>query len=228
MFIPKINQKFLYEPLERVDVNGRRHYRTPDGSLVPSVTTILGSVKDNSVLDQWVQRVGSVDAEKIRTESARIGTGMHTNLENALNGLPMLGGSLEKTLARLIMTHGFPELSEVWAVEGMLYSSGLYAGTTDLVAIHANGAPTIVDFKNSRRPKRVEWIDDYRAQLGAYALAHDEMFGTEIRQGLVMVATWTGEYQEFFFTGSEFDRCIELWIEKLTTYLQGPINTENV
>jgi ATP-dependent exoDNAse (exonuclease V) beta subunit len=218
MYIPKVIQKYTYQALVRDESSGIRHYRTPEGDLVPSVTTVLSSTKDSGALDAWVERVGAVEAERIRTESARIGTGMHNNLENILLGKEQAGGVLERTLADLIVKRGFPSLQEVWAVEASLYSKALYAGTTDLVAVHKNGQPTIADFKNSRRPKRAEWIDDYRAQLAAYALAHNEMFGTDIRQGLVMVATWTGEYQEFLFTGLEFDRCVDLWLGKLDAY----------
>ena len=219
MYIPSINSKFAYQTLERVEDNGTRRYRTPSGELVPSVTTVLSAVKDDSAISAWQARVGEAEAERIRNESAKIGTGMHTNLENVLLGKPQTGGILERTLARIIMANGFPRLKEVWGSEVMVYSDGLYAGTTDLVVVHENGLPTIADFKNSRKPKRVEWIDDYRAQLGAYALAHNEMFGTDIRQGMVMIAAWTGEYQEFLFTGSEFDECIDLWLRKLEQYM---------
>lgn len=219
MYIPNINPKYNYQPLARDETTGIRLYRTPNGILVPSVTTVLSAVKDSTAIEEWQARVGMEEAEKIRNTSARIGSGMHANLESMLLGGKMLGSYLEKTLAGQIIKQGFPSLKEVWAIEAALYSEGLYAGTTDLVAVHNNGNPTIVDFKNSRKPKRIEWIDDYRAQLGAYALAHNEMFGTDIRQGMVMIATWTGEYQEFLFSGEDFDACVYLWLDKLDLYM---------
>lgn len=219
MYIPKIAQKHEYRTLARVECTGTRFYKTPSGRLVPSVTTILSGTKDSTHIDAWKARVGPDNAEKIRNDSARIGTGMHTNLENAIYSKPLQGSYLEKTLASNIIKNGFPKLHEIWAVEASLYSEDLYAGTTDLIAVHTNGEPTIVDFKNSRKPKKVEWIDDYRAQLGAYALAHNEMYGTSIRQGMVMISCWTGEYQEFLFSDIEFDKCVELWLSRLSQYL---------
>ena len=223
----RVTHKFKYHTLTRVESNGVRFYETPSGTLVPSVTTILSSTKDPSHIVAWQQRVGVEAAEKIRNESARIGTGMHANLENAIFSRPLQGNYLEKTLANNIIKNGFAKLSEVWAVEAPLYSENLYAGTTDLVAVHMNGEPTIVDFKNSRNPKKSEWIDDYRAQLGAYALAHNEMYGTNIQQGMIMMACWTGDYQEFLFSGDDFVRCVELWIARLTKYLESCISSSS-
>ena len=220
MHRPKVNPRFIYEPLSRVDINGSRHYLTPGGVHVPSVTTILSATKDSTGINEWVQKVGEEEATRIKNEAARIGTGMHNNLENYMLGRPIVGSFMEQSLAKLIIKRGFPRLTEVWGIEVALYSAGLYAGTTDLVAVLDNGEPAIVDFKNSRTPKRVEWIDDYKAQLGAYALAHNEMFGTDIRQGLIMMACRTGEYQEFYFTGADFEQCIELWLSKLSLFLE--------
>ena len=187
---------------------------------MPSVTTILSATKDSTGIDDWVRKVGEEEALRIKNEAARIGTGMHNNLENYVLGRPITGTFMEQSLAKLIIKRGFPRLAEIWGIEVALYSAGLYAGTTDLVAVLDNGDPAIVDFKNSRTPKRVEWIDDYKAQLGAYALAHNEMYGTDIRQGLIMMACRTGEYQEFHFAGAEFDKCIELWLSRLAAFLK--------
>lgn len=213
-----INKIYNYPTLTRVETEGSRRYQLPDGSLVPSVTTILSAVKDISHLKEWIERVGEERANQIKVEASTLGTGIHENLENYIHGRPMSGAFMEQALAKLIIKKGFGRLKEIWGTEVSLYSQGLYAGTTDLVAVLDNGLPAIVDFKNSLKPKKLEWIEDYRAQLGAYAVAHNEMFGTSINQGFLMIATRDGQYQEFHFEGSEFDECIDIWLGKLDSY----------
>lgn len=213
-----LNKLYNYPTLTRQEFDGVRYYQTPDGNLLPSVTTILSAVKDDTHLQQWVERVGHDKAEQIKRESTTLGAGMHQNLENYILGKPITGTFMEKALANLIIKKGFPRIKEVWGTEVMLYSAGLYAGTTDLVALLDNGLPAIVDFKNSLRLKELSWIEDYRAQLGAYALAHNEMHGTDIKQGLLMIATRDAVYQEFHFQGTDFDDCISLWLSKLDAY----------
>lgn len=212
-----IVNKYNYISIPREEVDGVRKYVTPDGNKVPSVTTILAAVKDMTYLDQWVKNVGVENAERIKKEAATLGTGMHQNLENYILGRPIVGSFMEKALANLIIKKGLSKVDEIWGTEVAVYSSGLYAGTTDLVGLHM-GIPSIMDFKNSRTEKELDKIEDYLAQLGAYAIAHNEMYGTEIHRGVLMIATRDARYQEFIFEGKEFDRCIELWLTALESY----------
>jgi genome maintenance exonuclease 1 len=212
-----INKIYDYKPLERISTPEGRKYIVGENSQLPSVTTVLSKVADKSFLIKWREKVGDEKAAQITNESASLGTGMHNNLENYILGKPLDGSFMSQTLAKVIIKHGLSKVSEVWGTEVALYCTGLYAGTTDLVAVH-DGIPSIIDFKNSLRLKKEEWITDYKAQLGAYALAHNEMFDTKIHRGVVMIATRDATYQEFVFEGSGFDECISLWLTALDKY----------
>ena len=212
-------QKYNYRKLERIDAPEGRRYVVDESCAVPSVTTILDKTSDKSFLSEWVARVGEAEAERIRNEAASIGTGMHNYLEGYILGDIPKTQFMSQTLAKLIIKKGLVNVSDIWGTEVMLYIRGLYAGTTDLVAVH-NGIPSIIDFKNSRTAKKVEHIDSYRAQIAAYAMAHNDMFGTDICRGVIMVANRDAKYQEFIFEGAEFDRCIELWLNSLDKYYE--------
>ncbi len=203
--------------LTRAEEKGIRKYETPDGKKLVSVTTILSKTKDTTHLKEWRERVGEDEANKITAQSSGIGNGMHKNLENYILGQPITGTFYAQTLAKVIIKNAFPKINEIWGSEVSLYSKDLYAGTTDLVGCW-EGVPSIMDFKNSLREKKKEWIDDYAAQLAAYALAHNEMYGTNIQRGVVMIATRDAKYQEFIFEGSEFDRATGLWLASLEKY----------
>lgn len=212
-----INKLYDYKPLERTDgANGRR-YIVGEGRPLPSVTTVLSKTKDLTHIKQWQARVGLAEAEKIKTEASSLGNGMHKNLEKYILGEPMSGSFMAQTLAKLIIKEALPKVTEVWGVEVALYAKELYAGTTDIIGLH-EGIPAIMDFKNSLRDKKKEWIEDYFMQLAAYAMAHNEMFGTAIRRGVVMIATRDVKYQEFIIEGEEFDHYTELWAKKLYAY----------
>jgi hypothetical protein len=212
-----INNKFDYKLLTREEINGSRKYNTPDGKKLVSGTTILSRTKDMSYLKEWRAAVGEAEATRIVTESSGLGNEMHKLLEDFVLGREMKGQFMSMTLAKLIIKKGLVNVNEVWGTEVALYSSELYAGTADLVGLH-NGVPSIMDFKNSRQEKTKEMIEDYRAQLAAYALAHNEMYGTNINKGVIMMATRDGKYQEFIFEGYEFTECINLWLAALDKY----------
>ena len=212
-----INKKYDYKPLSRTDSPNGRKYIVGEDQLLPSVTTILSATKDMTHLKEWVKRVGVEESNRIKTEASGLGTGMHNNLERYILGKEMTGTFMSQTLAKVIIKHGLSKVNEVWGTEVALYSTGLYAGTTDVIGLF-EGEPAIIDFKNSLKPKKVEWIDDYRAQLAAYILAHNEMYNTNIKKGIVMVAVRDGSYQEFIFEGKEFDRCVTLWLAALDKY----------
>jgi genome maintenance exonuclease 1 len=176
-------------------------------------------MKDLTHIKAWQERVGVQEAERIKVEAGGLGQSMHTNLENHILGLPMKGNIMSQTLAKLIIKKGLCKVSEVWGSEVMLYSPGLYAGTTDLVGVH-DGTPAIMDYKNSLKDKKKEWIEDYFMQLGAYALSHNEMFGTDIQKGVVMIATREANYQEFIIEGVEFTHYQKMWADKVCAYYE--------
>ncbi|NBS69063.1 hypothetical protein EBT31_09135 [bacterium] len=224
MALVTYNPLYEYQPIERVDTPQGRRYWVSKDKTVPSVTTILSATKDASHLEGWKKRVGEAEAERIKTEAAYVGTAMHHILEFLLLGeedvvnypednLQLLGCEMAFRLARTY----FHNIDEHWGAEVPLYYPERYAGTSDLVGVW-KGKPAIIDFKQSLKPKRKDWIIDYYHQLAAYACAHDKEHGTNINFGVILIACQTGETQEFTTTGSEFERYKEQWMERVEKF----------
>ena len=214
------SDRFSYTALERIDTPNGRRYVLPDGVQVPSVTTILDRTKDKSHLKAWADRVGHDQAEKIKNEAAYVGTNMHLVMEKVLANEPLplaqdwLAMRGYEMGFRLISTY-FKHLSVSYGSEVGLYYPKRYAGTTDLVAEY-RGKLAIVDFKQSVRPKRHEHITDYFHQLAAYAVAHDQMHGTNIDFAAVLISVQDGTTQEFTTTGPEFENYKDQWMKRLS------------
>ncbi len=216
-------QKYPYAELSRVARNGKRHYETPDGRSVPSVTTVLSATKDMTHLHAWRKRIGEARAQQISQESANIGTVMHRSLEKHVKGVDRTPGSnlvQQKgwAMANIIIENGLSDVSEVWGSEISLYYPELYAGTTDLVGIY-KGAPAIMDFKQARKLKKKEWVEDYFLQLVAYAEAHNKQYGTDIRSGRIFICTQNNEFQTFEI--DNYDHWIGQWYAKLEQYYKS-------
>ena len=192
--------------------SGTRVYEVV-GTRLPSVTTVLSATKDQTFLKNWKAKIGYEEAERIKNLSSRRGTSMHKFLESHIGDVgydDLTGiGQAAKPMAQKIIEVGLTPISEYYGSEVMLHYPGLYAGSTDLVCLH-NGLETIVDFKQSNRPKKKEWIEDYYMQIAAYAMAHDAYYGSEIRQGVIMVCTPDLYYQEFRIT----DQGLRSWKHK--------------
>lgn len=214
-----IQKLYDYQPLKRTDGPNGRRYIVGEDTPLPSVTTILSKTKDLTHIKEWVKRVGEKEAERIKTEASGLGNSMHSNLEKYILGESMGGSFMAQTLANVIIKEGLSKVDVVWGTEVAVYAKGLYAGTTDLVGLH-EGIPSIMDFKNSLKDKKREWIDDYFMQLAAYAMAHNEMYGTDIQRGVVMIATRDAKYQEFIIEGEEFVRYQTMWANKLCAYYE--------
>ena len=165
---------------------GQRVYHTPAGPAM-SVTTILGTLP-HPELDEWRERVGEEEADRISLEATTIGTYMHDMLEAHLlkNDFPYDGSELEaigKSMAKAIRMFGWQKLQEVWAVEMPLHFLDLYAGRTDLVGVYT-GKPAIMDYKTSKYIKPPEHLENYRLQMAAYSLAVEKMFGIKCNIGV--------------------------------------------
>ena len=231
-------QKYNYEPINRETIDGKRHYCLPDGSKVPSVTTILDktiSKESRDALAQWRKNVGEVRAQQITTEAANRGTRMHSYLEHyvltgemkELPGNPFAQPSW--FMAAQVILEGFQKVNEVWGVEVPVYYSGLYAGTTDSVGVHDSEA-CIMDYKQTNKLKKREYIGDYFIQLAAYAQAHNSMHGTDIKKGVILMCQQPKElspgvfdtpvYQEFILEGHEFEHYCTQWNKRVEQYYQ--------
>ena len=213
-------QKYNYAELKRKEGDARL-YLTPDGEALPSVTTILSKTKDKSFLKKWRAKVGEEEAEKIIRDSAKIGTALHLYIERFVNGdkykdLTEVGVQAEK-MAQKIIDEAFKDITEIWGSEVHLYNPGKYAGTTDMVGVY-KGRPTIIDFKQTNRPKKREWVQDYLMQLAAYAAAHNAMFDTEIEQVVVLMCSRDLTFQRFELEGEKFVRATNAFMKKLDAY----------
>jgi genome maintenance exonuclease 1 len=214
--------KFKYEPIKRIDTPEGRRYATPDGNKLPSVTTILDATKSEEskqALANWRKRVGPQKAQEITTEAAGRGTRMHKWLEDYIKtGVIGEPGSnpysiQSHTMAKSIIYQGLSKCNEYWGTEVPVYFPSIYAGTTDLCGVHDN-AEAIMDHKQTNKPKKREWIDDYFVQLAAYANAHNEVHGTKIRKGVIFMCSAANEYQEFIVEGTEFDKYTDMWFKR--------------
>lgn len=221
-------ERYNYEPIGRKTIEGKRHYSTPDGSAVPSVTTILDATKPEEkkqALRNWKKRVGEKKAQQIVTEAAGRGTRMHKWLEDyVMTGVMGEPGSnpyskQSHRMAQLILEHGLVNADEYWGTEVPLYYSGLYAGTTDCVGLH-NGTAAIMDFKQTNKPKKTEWIEDYFLQLCAYSHAHNQMFGTEINKGVILMCSKDYQYQEWILEGDAFNHYSNIWWDRVAQYYE--------
>jgi hypothetical protein len=206
-----------YSNIKRKLVDGKRLYDTESGPL-PSVTTILDKTKtaeSRAALQNWRNRVGNAEAQKITTEAANVGTLMHQYMEDWLihDKYERADNMIHRTAGKMadtIINHIEPDLGTVWGTEVNLYYPGLYAGTTDLVGIWKN-EEAIMDFKQTNRPKKREWIEDYFMQGCAYGESHNELFGTNIRSVAIFMCSRNCEWQLFEINGTEFDEYAKKW-----------------
>ena len=216
----KWNSKYTYVDASRIEDQGTRLYDV-NGSRLPSVTTILGATKDQQFLKEWKAKVGEAEADRIKNLSSRRGTSMHKFLEHYVQGTGYDDlteiGQKAKAMAEKVIDVGLTPVEEIYGSEVTLYYPGLYAGSTDLVCVH-NGKDSIVDFKQSNRPKREEWIDDYKLQIAAYAMAHDYVHNSKIEQGIIMVCTPDLYYQEFSVNGAELRQWKHKFLKRLDMY----------
>jgi len=223
-----IISKYDYKPIEKKSIEGKRKYLTPDGNAVASVTTVLDATKDKTHLIAWRKRVGEKKAQEITTEAAGVGTRMHKYLEDYVETgeWPTPGSNpyaqQAHKMAEQIKENALAHVDEIWGSEVQLYVPQMYAGTTDLVGQY-KGQPAIMDFKQSNKPKKEEWIVDYFLQLVAYAEAHNEMFGTNIREGHVFICCRDLTYQQFDIWPDEYDDWRNEWYNRLIQYYEQQV-----
>ena len=222
----KKNDKYIYVRGSRHTDHGSRVYDIA-GEQLPSVTTILSRTKDQRKLDEWKAKVGEQRAEEIKNLFSRRGTAMHKFIESYLlqQGYEDLTevGLEARPMANKVIEIGLAPVEEWYGTEVTLFYPGLYAGATDLVCKH-NGLDSIVDFKQANKPKRKEWIEDYYMQIAAYAMAHDHVHGSQIRQGIIMMCTPDLYYQEFKISDEELRHWKHRFLVRLNMYYNLKIN----
>ena len=217
------NKKFKYPRSIRSLIQGSRHYDIGDTKL-PSVTTIISATQSEEKrqsLAKWKARLGATAADRVRDLAALRGTAMHTFLEAYVKGtghkdLTSIGKEAE-FMAKKVIESGLGDLEELWGLEVTVYYPDLYAGATDVVGIYSN-KDSIVDFKQTNKPKKREWIEDYFLQLGAYAMAHNHIYDTKINQGVILMCSKDGFFQKFVVDGKEFVQCQWEFLRRVDKY----------
>ena len=221
------NKKFEYPKTVREAIEGERHYSINNEKL-PSVTTILQATQSDekkASLERWKNNVGNVAAESIKNEAANRGSIMHHIIESYLldqrhADLSDLGQQAG-VMAQTIYNEGLKGyMEEIWGSEVTLHYPELYAGATDLCGIYEN-RESIIDFKQSNKPKKREWIEDYFVQLAAYAMAHNCVYDTKINQGVILMCTKDNYFQKFVIHGPEFDRYTWQWLRRVSDYYEN-------
>ena len=230
----KIVDKYKYPSSTRAKIEGLRHYSI-DGSeqKLPSVTTVLGQTQPKEKqesLERWRQRVGLREAQRVTRDAAIRGTAMHKYLEDLIKGERCLDlteiGQQAQTMAEIIVERGLNNVDEVYGIEAVLYYPDLYAGSVDLVGRH-NDQVSIIDFKQTNKPKQREWIDDYMLQMAAYGMAHDIIYGTEINKGVIMMCSKDLYYQEFVIEGEEFREAKHKFLGRLDEFYNSMDNNSD-
>ena len=231
---PPFVEKYQYKKCVQVNHpdTRKRVYQTPDGESLPSVTTILSATKDMTHLNEWRDRIGHDKAAQITKEAAGRGTSMHKNLECFLAGEPRMPGNnlvhqISNKMADVIIANGLSKVNEVWAMEQSLYYKGLFSGTTDLLGVY-DGEPAVMDHKQSNKEKKESYVDDYRMQLVAYIMAHNNTYGTDIRRGVIFMAIKPPEitpgvygeskYQQFDLLPKDYNYWEDQWLNKVEEY----------
>jgi genome maintenance exonuclease 1 len=215
--------KYDYPNLKRIQTKQGRRYVGEDEKPVPSVTTILGDTGDKTALIAWRKRVGEAEATRISTESAGLGTKVHNALEKFIlqEDYEIKGNNHISIMAKNMVTEmidkGLSKVDELYGVEVGLIAEGLYAGTADGVGMW-EGEEAIIDFKTAKKIKKREWIEDYFMQGCAYALAHNEMFGTDIKKVAILMIDREGKYADFVIEGIEFEEYCDKWSNRLADF----------
>ena len=222
----KWKNKFIYPKSTRSIEDGYRKYFLGEEKL-PSVTTILSATKseeEKAALANWRERVGFKEANRIKTEASSRGTSMHSYIEDYLRGRInesfFESNEQYKNMAKEIIEKGVNnKLDEIYGMEETIYYPEQYAGTADLIGIY-QGKDVIIDFKQSNKPKKTDYIQDYFLQLGAYTLAHDVVHGTKMKAGIILLCTKDILFQEFKIEGAELEMYQNLFMGRVKKFYE--------
>ena len=185
--------------MESVTTDSGRKYKTPEGLNYPSITTVLSILSRDSIA-KWRKRVGEAEANKISTRASGRGTRVHEIIEKYINNQEDYRNGYTPDIIQsfIDIRHILDNrIGTVYAMEAPLYSDHLgVAGRVDCVA-EFDGKLSIIDFKTSMKPKRIEWIKNYFMQESAYAIMWEERTGMPIVQLVTIISVDNSEPQVF-------------------------------
>ena len=176
-------------------VDGFRFYDI-DGKAYPSITTVLG-IQKKAQLQEWRDKIGEKVANWEMGRAARRGKATHLLIEQYIKGLtPSERGVLPLGLFRLIKPY-VDQIDNIHCLETIMYSKKLtIAGQVDCIA-EFNGKLSVIDFKTANKERQESWIENYFMQTSAYAQMYEELFGKEIEQIVILLASEDGSVQSF-------------------------------
>lgn len=219
------NKLYEYENLERVTLDsGDRYYVDPTGQQLSSVTTILSATSYKPELEAWKDFVGEKKAKQVVEEATALGSLMHTHLENHIQGIDRPGGTnlirvMATQMSDEIINKGLSKVNEVWGMEEILYVPGLYAGTADLIGVYEN-EPAIMDYKSAKKIRTEKQIEDYFCQGAAYAIAHNDLYGTDIQKIVIFMVSRDLKFKEFIINRDEFSTWRDKWLNRMEKFLE--------
>ncbi len=222
----KWNNRFNYPRTVRSLEDGIRKYDINNEKL-PSVTSVLSATKSQeelASLELWRQRVGAINANKIKKEASTRGSALHAYVEDWLRGRinDSFFESAEqyKSMANQIIKNGIKgRLTEIWGVECNLYYPQKFGGQADIIGIYDN-VETIIDLKQANKPKKESFIQDYFLQVAAYSLAHNFVYKTKISQGVILMCTVDNFYQEFKIQNDVLEMYQNLFLGRLKKFYE--------
>ena len=222
----KWNKQFSYPKSTKSFISGSRHYDVNREKL-PSVTAILSataSEEKKAALKAWKEKVGHQEAEKIKKEASSRGSSMHSFIEQYLLGHQNMQlieeNNQAKKMAQEIIDNGLNDkLTEIWGAEATLHYPKKYAGTADCIGVY-QGQESILDFKQSNKPKIEQFIEDYFLQLSGYILAHNKVYSTRITQGVVLICTVDNLFQSFKIENEKLIKYEKKFLEKVNQYYE--------
>ncbi len=166
-------------------------------------------------LQVWRDRIGHKEAATITKHAANQGTAVHLLAEQYIKGEKLTGNPLELSRFRQLQPYIDNNIGEVWGLESQMYSHYLkLAGTTDVIGLY-DGVPSVMDFKTSRKPKKLEWIKSYFMQTAGYAVMWNERINKPelLPKQLVILISVEHEAAQVFI------QPIKPWVKELKNYL---------
>mgnify|MGYP001181397655 FL=1 len=205
----------------------KKYNYSKNRSKLPSVTRILdfcAAPEKKEALKKWAEEVGFEESQRITKEAKARGSEMHKIIEQHLKQ-EQLRLDLEETLAvkmaKTIINFGVKgKLEEIWGVEVNTEYEKKYKGVIDVVGVY-EGSEKIIDLKQTNKPKRVEFLDDYFSQICGYANSHNKEFGTKITSGVILMCSTGNQFQKFEVSGQKFVDLKDEFMKKVEQYYKN-------
>lgn len=188
--VPDLNLKQVTEE------SGKRFYLTPEGNKYPSVTTMLSHFSRKAI-NEWRNKIGHEEANKISKMASTRGTRIHSIVEKYLANEDMdIQNPIHLEMFKSVLPY-LNNIDNIYLQEKYLYSDHLrLAGTVDCIAEY-KGKINVIDFKTASKPKKEDWIESYFVQATAYAIMFEERFKIPVPRITILIAV-ENDYPQIF------------------------------